>query len=128
MSLMQYIHPAGFTIGNPFETDVCDGHAGDVLFIDDVGDNAVRFRYQNNSGSHRGSWTTASGKYSPAEDIITGTIKISPPGTGAARNGWFSIALNRTLPQPPARPDIHVFVKSSSGGAPDEGSYTGQGN
>lgn len=129
MSINQYLRAAGYKIGNVFEPIVADGYDNDVLIIKTAGGYNVDFDYRPATGSpYRGSWNNASGTYDPKYDIITGTLSITPPGGGPAIGGWFSIALDRKLPQPSRLPYIHVFVKRSDGGAPDEGSYTGQGN
>ncbi|MBL8296717.1 MAG: hypothetical protein JNN30_00080 [Rhodanobacteraceae bacterium] len=130
MSLGPYLHAKGFKIYNEYWPEITDGYNGDTLEIySPAGGYSVRFRYTAATGSlYRGSWDSATGTYDPRYGIITGNIPIEPPGIGLPVNGWFSIALDRALPQPPALPIIHVFVKSPVGGAPDEGSYTGQGN
>lgn len=128
-------YTGGYTIGSAYITDVCDAFNGDTLHIDaDPGDPAglrATFRYTNNTGSAtRYSWRSATGAYDPRLGIITGTIDIMPPGEGrrVPVQGWFSIALDRNRPPPGEKRWIHVFVKGNFGGAPDEGSFTGQGN
>lgn len=128
MDLRDYIHPAGYKIESAYITEVCDGFNGDTLHIIDAGANNATFQYTIANPGARNSWGTAVGAYDPRLGIITGIIKIIPPGTGNPVPGWFSIALDRTRPQPNGKPRIHVFVKSNGGGAPDEGSFTGQGN
>jgi hypothetical protein len=129
MSLTAYTRAAGFTIAYTYTPEVSDSDDGDLLYIDIVSPTSVRFRYAPVAPSaSRLSWNGAVGTYYAKQDIITGEIDVIPVGGGVPVRAWYSIALDRTLPQPANRPTIHVFVKLQIPTAPDEGSYTGQGN
>lgn len=131
MSLEPYLRLDGFTIEDQFWPAITDGYDGDRLVIYRIapGSYRVKFTYTpTTTSSYRGSWASATGTYDPRFGVITGNIAITPSGGGTPVGCWFSIALDRTQPQPPDLPRIHVFVKSPIGAAPDEGSYTGQGN
>lgn len=129
MSLNRYTRKNGFTIGNQDFPEFADAYDGDKITIDERVGNHVTFRYFTYQGSYyRKSWDTALGVYDETTDIITGDIMIQPmDGKGDAIQGKFSIALDRRreYQQPDAFIHVHVWVP---GGAPDEGSFTGQGN
>ena len=93
----------------------------------------LKFIYELNAGGtdHKvDSWASARGEYYPEYDCIFGTLQVFNPYIEGQPPSYaestFSIALDRSK-QAGAKPRIHVYVTSAGGGAPDEGSYTGDG-
>lgn len=126
MSVLSYL--ATYTVYDQFEPGVTDAYNGDSLRIEQVSGNNVRFYYVNRTSSaSKQYWDNATGTYYEKHGIIVGTFTVPPPRSGGEpTERAFSIALDRALMR--AKPEIHVFVKRLDGGAPDEGSFTGQGN
>lgn len=126
MSVHSYL--AKYTVYDQFEPGVTDAYNGDSLKIEQVAGNSVKFYYDAlPTNPSKQYWDSATGTYDEKHGIITGTFTVPPLQVGGMpTQRAFSIALDRALMR--AKPEIHVFVKRLDGGAPDEGSFTGQGN
>jgi hypothetical protein len=132
MSIAPYIHAKGFLIGNTYYGEFAAAADHDTLIIDGTDPDRITFEYQLKAGGvdHKVySWATAEGKYYEDYDCIFGKLKVFEAYTAGSpisyADATFSIARDRTLP-PDGIPRIHVYVVAGSG-APDEGSYTGDG-
>lgn len=131
MNLGRFTRALGFKISNEDNSQIADGHNNDILTIheDPAVKDEVTFTYTAKGAGYRGSWDNARGIYDPKRDVISGEIEVQPfVAGGMARKGWFSIMLDRDITQLPPAARIHVYVRLPPGPAPDEGSYTGQGN
>ncbi|HJU39083.1 MAG TPA: hypothetical protein VJ724_05880 [Tahibacter sp.] len=129
MTLNRYTRADGFWIDNQRNQDIADGYNGDQLTIvsDPHSAGQVTFVYDSNGSNYLGSWATAVGAYEVGTDRIEGDIQIQPAGNGPANPARFLIILDRDRTHDAPNDRIHVYVSLGGGGAPDEGSFTGQG-
>jgi len=126
MSIDNFTRANGFLIENNYGTGYSDAYNDDYIKINyDAASGEVTFVYTKNGSDYRGSWYDATGAYSSEHDCIGGKIRVRPADGGVGiYEGTFLITRDRDLAHHARR--IHVYVQVP-GGAPDEGSYTGDG-
>lgn len=134
---------AGYTIGSVDFSTSCFANEGDEISIEFVypplpspNEQAVLLKYQNVvSGTpayYAEFWANAcSGangdraQYNPKLGVIQGKGSAKTPEGTQTR--WFSIALDRSITSKPFRIHVYVAAREQGGGAPDDGSWTGNG-